>query len=166
MVELAAARKHITVLEIASETSQKPVVKGPVTKPEIAAAPIKLKDQKIHEPADLEAIDPFLRSWAKAWGRKDVKSYLTHYSKIFQPPGGISLTFWRKQRRQRLLKPAFIEIEIRNVQKKITDTSRVQVTFNQMYRSNTYSDRVFKILDLQWGNKGWKILKETSKNVR
>jgi len=162
-VDLATVHKQISVLKTASEASPKTVAKSTATKPEIAVTATKLEDQEIDKTVDTEIIESFLRSWVEAWEQRDVKAYLSHYSNAFQPPGGISLKLWRKQRQQRLLKPAFIEIEIRNIQKKTTGALRAQVTFNQMYRSNTYSDETAKTLDLQWKNEGWEILAERSK---
>jgi hypothetical protein len=52
------------------------------------------------------------------------------------------------------------------MQKKALGESRVQVTFNQRYQSNTYGDRVMKTLELQWEKNSWMILKETSRAIQ
>jgi predicted nucleic acid-binding Zn-ribbon protein/uncharacterized protein YraI len=166
-----------------------PPQKGSTPKPETTPVPIRSQDQMpykaatigeitqvptpvevpqtpraaLQESPDLAAIDPFVRSWARDWARKDVKAYLAHYAREFRPPGGISPAAWHKQRQKHLLKPAFIEIEIDNIQKKMTGSSSAQVTFSQTYRSNVVTDQVIKTLDVQWENRGWTIVKETSK---
>jgi murein L,D-transpeptidase YafK len=120
-------------------------------------------DSLVQKSAGLKTVDPFVRSWAEAWQQKDVENYLAHYSNDFKPSRGLSLSAWQKQRHKRLQKPKFIKIKIRDIQKKAISDSRVLVTFNQKYQSNTYSDQVIKTLDLQWDKDGWTILKETSK---
>ena len=128
----------------------------PVEVPQVPSAALQ-------ESPDLAAIDLFVRSWARDWARKDVKAYLAHYAREFQPPDGISLAAWRKQRKALLLKPAFIEIDIDNIRKNMTGSSSAQVTFSQTYRSNIVTDQVMKTLEVQWENGGWAIVKETSK---
>jgi RND family efflux transporter MFP subunit len=127
-----------------------------VARPRAPSAPLQASP-------DLVTIDPFVRSWARDWARQDVKAYLAHYAREFRPPGGMSLAAWHKQRQQRLLEPAFIEIDIDNIQKNMTGSSSAQVTFSQTYRSDIATDQVTKILDMQWGNGSWTIVKETSK---
>lgn len=111
---------------------------------------------------DFDALEDFARSWADAWQGQRLKTYLAHYSKDFEPDGGVGLAVWAQQRRKRLLKPEFIEIELQNVRKKRMGASRARVTFDQRYRSNTYADQTAKALVLRWEEDGWKILKETS----
>jgi len=107
-------------------------------------------------------LEPFVASWAEAWKRKSVEAYLSHYSKNFITPGGMSRAAWEKQRQQRLSRPQYIKIDIREMQQQKVDESRVQVAFIQEYQSDIYSDKVLKTLDLIRENSGWKIVKETS----
>ncbi len=113
--------------------------------------------------SDFDAIDPFLQAWTEDWERKDLEAYLAHYSSDFQPPEGLNRAAWRDQRRNSLLKPAFIDVKLNNIQKKSTGASSAQLTFNQTYRSNLYSDRVVKTLVLRWEDERWKIVKEESR---
>ena len=112
--------------------------------------------------ADLAAVEPFVASWAEAWKQKSVDAYLSHYSKNFTAPGGMSRAAWEKQRHQRLGKPQYIKIDIRETKKQKMDDSRVQIAFIQEYQSDIYSDKVLKTLELIWENGGWKIAKEAS----
>jgi adhesin transport system outer membrane protein len=194
--ELIRARQQIAGLETAIKASSKPVSKPDIRlakvtpvppkpipvpaapkpasrkpvqpEPEISAAvskPPAPPPEKTDLP-DVRGIDSFVRSWAEAWSRKDVEDYLAYYSGNFKPSKGISLAAWQKQRHQRLGKPKFIKIGIKNIQKKALGESLVQVTFNQRYQSNTYGDRVVKTLVLQWKKNGWMILKETSRAIK
>ena len=114
---------------------------------------------------DFAAVEPFVASWLKAWEEKDLEAYLSHYSRDFITPGGISITEWEIQRQKSLGRPKFIKIETSDMQVQKTDDTHAQVTFIQEYQSNTYSDKVVKTIDLLWENLSWKILQETSKNL-
>ena len=83
----------------------------------------------------------------------------------FQPADGLGLAEWKGQRKQRLLKPAFIEIDVDDIRKEPAGPDGVRVTFEQMYRSDTYVDRSVKVLDLKWESGGWKIVKEASSKL-
>jgi len=121
-------------------------------------------DGSSRQTTNLEDIDAFVHSWARAWEGQDVNAYLAHYSSIFRPTGGISLTMWIKQRQKRVRKPAFIAIGIRTIKKQMTDGSHARVKFNQTYQSDTYTDQVVKTLDLQWKKNRWAIVRETSRS--
>jgi len=110
---------------------------------------------------NFEGIDDFVRSWARAWEGKDVEAYLSHYSGIFRPTSGISLTMWIKQRQKRISKPAFITIGIRTIKKQMTDGSHARVRFSQTYQSDIYTDQVVKTFDLHWMKNRWEIVRET-----
>ena len=117
----------------------------------------------MEELPDLAAVDAFVGKWAQAWEQKNVEAYLSHYSRDFAAPGGLSLAAWKKQRHQRLGKPKFIKIDIRDIRKNMETDTRAQVTFIQKYNSDTYGDQVAKTLDLVWEDGSWAIAKETSK---
>jgi hypothetical protein len=160
-ISTPAPLKPIPVPIAQKPSTPKPLKPEP-EKPTTASEPPAQPTEKTELP-DVTAIDPFIHSWANAWSRKNVEDYLAHYSNKFKPSKGMSLAAWQKQRHQRLGKPKFIKIEVKNIKKKAITNSRVQVTFNQKYQSNTYGDRVLKTLELQWRKNGWMIVKETSK---
>jgi murein L,D-transpeptidase YafK len=114
---------------------------------------------------DFAAVEPFLASWAGSWGQKNVETYLSHYSSDFSTPGGMSRAAWEKQRHDRLRSPQFIKINIRKMREEKVNDTLVQVAFIQEYKSNIYSDRVMKTLELKWENGSWMITKETSMPV-
>jgi hypothetical protein len=115
------------------------------------------------ELSDFTAVEPFISAWAGAWKQKDIAAYLSHYSGNFSPPGGMSRAAWEKQRHERLGRPLFINIDIREMRQDKENDSGVQVAFIQEYQSDIYSDKVLKTLDLTWENGGWMIIKETSR---
>ncbi len=118
-------------------------------------------------PAAAEAPRPTLdraseavRDWAEAWSSQDVDAYLSHYSKSFRPSGGIGLSTWREQRRERVGGPEFIRVAITNADIELLDTEHARATFFQSYRSDRMSDTVRKELELVWEDGAWKIAEE------
>ena len=130
---------------------------APVAKPSPAplpaAAPAK-EDPKVaakpkdDTPAQAAAISKAVQSWAGAWSRKDVKAYLSHYGREFEPPKGLNRKAWEEERNQRLTKPGDIEVNLENVKVVSVNGDRATVKLRQHYRSanlSTSSNKTIKI---------------------
>jgi chromosome segregation ATPase len=118
--------------------------------------------------ADLQVADDVIatiRAWARAWSSQDVAGYLAMYATEFRPPAGMARETWEAQRRQRLSLPAFIEVQVGNLDVNLLAADRAAVRFIQAYRSNTMSDRVAKTLRLAREDDGWKIVSEESEPI-
>lgn len=85
-----------------------------------------------------------LESWRAAWSARDVDTYLAHYVDGFVPQGGQDNAAWQMQRRQRLLQPSLIAVEIADAEFTALDDGRYRVLFVQRYRSDRFSDEVRK----------------------
>ena len=112
---------------------------------------------------DMESqVKAALLSWAEAWSRQDVKTYVNAYVKDYRPDSNISHAAWVKQRQQRLKRPKWIKIKLDKMEFFILESGRVAVQLQQSYQSNTYRDvgRKEMLLRLQDGQ--WKIEKEHS----
>ncbi len=131
---------------------------------QLASAAAIQANRDLNIMSDFDALDPFLQAWIEDWERKDLEAYLAHYSRDFEPPGNLNLAAWRDQRRNSLLKPSFIDVEIKNIRRQSTGAASAQLTFNQVYRSNLYNDQVLKTLVLRWEDERWKIVKEESRS--
>ena len=134
------------------------IVPPPPTRQEMAA-------QQPAQPADgppLEAFKDLAQTWARAWSEQRVRDYLKLYAADFRPPQGMSRSAWEAQRTQRILKPRHIEVELRAVEARQQGGERVAVSFDQIYRSESYQDTVRKTLELVAENGDWKILAEYS----
>ena len=101
-----------------------------------------------------------LSDWAAAWSSRDVDSYLGYYAENFRPPRGMSRAGWEAQRRQRLRKPRYIQVSLSDTEVRIESPGDAQVSFVQTYRSNTYSDRTRKSVQMTRVGEEWKILSE------
>jgi len=101
-------------------------------------------------------------AWAGYWSNQDVGAYLASYAADFKPARGLSRSDWESQRRQRLKKPASIQVRISDFAVTRASGSSATVRFAQSYRSSTYSDRVRKQMELRRSGGSWKILSERS----
>ena len=101
-------------------------------------------------------------SWASAWSSQNTEGYLNAYSNDFRPSNGLSHSTWAKQRKQRLTKPTFIEVKIEDLRTRIINKTTANVSFKQIYKSNTYSDVTNKQLTLTRINNQWRITEERS----
>ena len=68
---------------------------------------------------------------------------------------------WEALRRTRILGPGRIEVRLSAIAVESLGAERARVSFDQSYRSDGYSDRVRKTLELVREGDGWKILGET-----
>ena len=102
------------------------------------------------------------RQWAQAWSNKDSAGYLNHYHPTFKPTRGLSRSTWEQQRKQRIAKPRFIEIEVLDPEITATSDDEAKIVFLQVYRSNSYSDETRKYLQMKKQGDSWKIVREIS----
>lgn len=108
-----------------------------------------------------QAVEQALEDWAEAWSSQNVRRYLNAYSDNYQPKGGTSLTAWAKSRDQAVKGPAWIRVEISDIQVSLLGDDRAQASFNQHYKSNTYEDRERKRVTLVREDGGWRIVRES-----
>ncbi len=69
---------------------------------------------------------------------------------------------WVKQRKLRLNKPKFINVDLSNIQVNVLRPNLAEALFNQRYQSDTYSDAVKKRVMLVKTGEKWKISLERS----
>ncbi|MDH5302007.1 MAG: nuclear transport factor 2 family protein [Gammaproteobacteria bacterium] len=102
-----------------------------------------------------------LNGWAKAWSSQQVDKYLAYYSSDFRPTDGLSIDTWRQQRNDRLKAPRFIQVTVSNPEITLLDDGSVaKVRFMQHYRSNTFNEKVIKLLVWEQQQGEWRILQE------
>lgn len=108
-------------------------------------------------------IERTIRAWANAWSRKDVATYLSHYSDQFQPDDSSSRESWRILRRKRLTEPRSIRVDIADLSVENLGSDRARARFRQTYRADHYRDAVDKVLELVRDNNRWQIAREVSR---
>ncbi len=110
-------------------------------------------------PGNESAVEKALNRWAKAWGEQDVGRYIASYSPEFvqNEPNRAE---WEAQRRQRLLTPGYINVILSDVKINMYNSRLAEITFTQSYQSDTYSDKVRKIVSMHNMEGDWLIIKE------
>lgn len=170
---IAQVEKPADNVLIAKNNKPAPVAATPVAAaPVVKAAPVAVAPlapvpapattaatKAAPESADA-AVAALLSNWTTAWSSKDAAGYLALYADDYAPEGGQLRAAWADQRRERILKPARIQVSVKNTKIVRTAPDRVSVSFVQSYKSDNYSDTVNKTLDLQQSNGAWKIVRE------
>ena len=87
-------------------------------------------------------------------------AYLGFYADDFAPEGGQLRAAWAEQRRERILKPSQIKVDVSKLSITQTAPGQAEAKFLQAYQSDNYSDRVNKIIELKLVGGSWKITRE------
>ena len=98
--------------------------------------------------------------WARAWKDQRVENYLSFYSPDFVPADGSTRRDWESLRRERVSRPAFIRVALSSIAVEPLTQDRHLVRFSQLYQSDTFRDRVTKVLELVWVDQTWRIVAE------
>ena len=158
--EATAPVLPIRPAEPAKPLESKPVVPK-ATKPEKAAEAPKPepKEASIVENEDKE-ITLAVQNWAKAWSSKKVDKYLASYGDNFQTSNGESRKEWEELRRERISKPASINVEITKIRIKMENPNQAKVSFKQHYRAGSLAKHTSKTLVMQKTDGKWLIEQE------
>ena len=101
-----------------------------------------------------------LNAWAAAWARRDEDAYLAAYDAAFMPQGNEAQADWEKRRRMLLGVAKNIDLKIDSPSVDHLADGSATVTFNQLYRSDSYRDAVVKQLRMVERNGRWLIAEE------
>jgi Flp pilus assembly protein TadD/ketosteroid isomerase-like protein len=113
---------------------------------------------------DEQAINEAVDNWAKAWSAKDVDKYLASYAESFKPAKGESRKTWEDTRRERVSKPASINVELANQKVTLDGADSAKVNFKQTYRAGGKPIRTDKTLMMKKTNGTWLIEQELASN--
>lgn len=105
-----------------------------------------------------------VNQWANAWSNGNVAGYLANYSASFSVPG-MSHAQWKKLRTDRVGKAKNIAVSVENLRTNEMG-SRVEASFTQLYRNDSYTDRVEKVLVFDNVNGQCRIVEENVKQGR
>ncbi|MGK2952828.1 MAG: outer membrane protein assembly factor BamE domain-containing protein [Thiobacillus sp.] len=101
-----------------------------------------------------------LNEWAEAWARRDAAAHFLAYEDSFVPQGGGSRADWEKRKRRVIGAAKSIEIKVESPSVERDEEGTAVVTFNQHYRSDSYSDAVVKQLRMVEREGRWLIVEE------
>jgi outer membrane protein, adhesin transport system len=102
------------------------------------------------------------RDWAAAWERKDVDAYLGFYADNFAPEKFITKKAWAAHRRSRILAADSISLILQDIKVEV-DGTKATAEFTQQYQTSKYKDSVVKVLNWEFVNNRWVIVRETTK---
>jgi hypothetical protein len=104
-----------------------------------------------------------LNAWAAAWSAKEVDKYLAFYAPDFHTPNGVNRADWEAQRRERITKPAHIQVQVRKVIVDFADDTHATVKFHQSYYASTINSTDNKTLLMVKSGDTW-LIQEERKN--
>lgn len=120
------------------------------------AMPAETKPVPAAPDAEITAV---VDGWLAAWSKKDVKAYLGHYARDFDPKDQ-SRKDWEAERTQRVGKPGKIEVTRDKLSIKTEGEDKAVVRFRQNYRSANFKSSAGKTLTLIKRDGKWLILEE------
>ena len=164
-----------------TNTATKVADNSKTTKPAAAATgtmPIRAADKKMEpaKPAEMDKapvdanadeeknINNAVNNWAKAWSSKDLDNYFASYADSFKPAKGESHKAWEQTRRERISKPASINVEIANPKVVLDGSDSAKVIFKQSYRAGGSAIRTSKTLMMKKIGGAWLIDQEIASN--
>jgi hypothetical protein len=118
----------------------------------------------VAEPQRL-AVVTALNGWARAWSQQNVDAYLAYYDADFAPEG-MERRAWEAERRARLGRPAWIKVELEEVQVEAPAPDVAVVSLRQRYAAPGYKDVTLKRMTLALREGNWMITAETSLKVQ
>ena len=102
----------------------------------------------------------YIQSWASAWEKKDISTYISFYSKEYKGTQN-HRGAWEASRQRAFKKNKNISIKLSNIQTYQKGINRVEVIFTQEYISDRYTDTGIKELLVERKGTDWKIINET-----
>ena len=100
-----------------------------------------------------------VQNWAGAWSGKDFATYVGFYSPQHRARFE-SHDAWRAYRRERILRPGEIRVEVSDIKIRWVSENTAIIDFRQAFDSPTYSDRVVKRLAFSRFGTTWQITDE------
>ncbi|MDR6214991.1 tetratricopeptide repeat protein [Paracidovorax wautersii] len=130
---------------------------APATAPTPAPAPAAASASAAAE----KDVEQAVRAWATAWESQDMSGYLGAYDKSFNPGGKQTRAAWEKERRDRIVGRAKINVTVNDLRVSV-DGNKAQARFRQGYSSGSYNVTSRKTLDLVNNGGRWTIVREAT----
>ncbi len=100
-----------------------------------------------------------VKNWAEAWSNKQFERYASFYSPGYRSRFQTHAD-WLAHRRERILRPGEISVQISDIQIRWRSENRAIIDFRQAFQSPRYNDRVRKRLGFNRVGEEWKITEE------
>jgi adhesin transport system outer membrane protein len=108
-----------------------------------------------------ELIAKLTRDWAAAWESKDVDAYLSFYADSFVPEKFHTIKAWAAHRSSRIESAGPITLILQDIKVDV-DGIKARSEFLQQYETPSFKDTVVKVLNWEFINHRWMIVRETS----
>lgn len=106
----------------------------------------------------LEPLDA-VKAWAKAWSDRNVDVYLDSYVSDYHPPG-LAHEDWVAKRRERILAPKWIKLDVTDPKVVHPTPDRAEVVYRQVYQTEDARLTSRKRIGLTLVDGKWKIEEE------
>jgi Flp pilus assembly protein TadD len=136
----------------------------PIRPADKKAEPVKADSMASAASGDEQSITDAVDNWAKAWSGKNLDGYFASYADSFKPAKGESRKTWEQTRRERISKPASINVEITNPKVSLEGADSAKMLFKQIYTAGGKPIRTNKTLLLKKVNGAWLIDQEIASN--
>jgi len=157
------ASAHAAPGKASQKSAEKKTEKTEKSAPgKIAAVETHSPEKKSGVPDESDNIIKTVNAWAKAWSDKNVTAYFAFYASDFQTPRGVKRTTWERTRRDRIIKPKSIKVEITHPKVTLVNPTRAKVSFRQLYHSDTFKHDSSKTLEMVKTDGKWQIRQERS----
>ncbi len=149
-----------------ADTKPADVKKVAVASTKTSVEPTKVEPTKNVEPAKNNDanITSAVNNWAQAWSAKNLDQYFASYGASFQPAKGESRKAWEQQRRERITRPAKINVDVSNINITSTEANSAKVRFKQSYRADSKPIYTTKTLVMKKEGNNWFIEQEIAGN--
>ncbi len=118
---------------------------------------------------DYEVVESLIYEWKNSWEKKDITRYLAYYIDEYTSEYFNNHNLWKEDRTNRINNKSNINIEITDleIEFNLDENEIAHATFKQKYRSDEYTDIIFKKITWIKTNTNWKIISEivTNNNV-
>ena len=114
--------------------------------------------------SDEKSILDAANNWAAAWASKDLDKYFASYADSFKPAKGENRKAWEATRKERINRPAKINVDLSNQKVTMVDANNAKVSFKQSYRADGKPIGTNKTLIMKKVDGNWLIDQEIASN--
>ncbi|MFI0546222.1 MAG: tetratricopeptide repeat protein [Brachymonas sp.] len=112
---------------------------------------------------DEQAVEAAVRTWARAWAKKDMRGYYAAYGSNFRPADGASRSAWEADRKARIVSKNKIQVEVSNIRVTING-DKATARFRQDYQGDALRISSNKSLAFSKEGQRWVIAREMAGN--
>jgi tetratricopeptide (TPR) repeat protein len=164
---LAAKEPAKTDVKVANPIRPADTKSAEIKNADLAATKVTVEPEKLAADAaknNDEALTSAVNSWAQAWSSKNLDQYFASYGASFKPAKGESRKAWEQQRRERITRPAKINVAVSNIKITSVDATNAKVRFKQSYQADGKPIYTAKTLVLKKEGDNWFIEQEIAGN--